>query len=529
MRVAIYARYSSDLQNPRSAEDQVHLCRGYMVRNWPEAPPPLVFKDEALSGRRLQARLGLSSLLREVDQGKVECILVESLDRVSRNLRDTVGIFDNLNEQGTRLISVNEGEIDFLQMGIRGTIGTVYVEDMIKKVRRGQNAKAAGGLFPGGLAYGYKVVRDKLDQAGRPVVGERAIDPEQAKIIRLIFREFAAGLTARAVASRLNNMGVPSARGGSWSAGSVLSILENHIYRGMLVFNRKTKIQGRRGPRYRDNPPEEWVWHERPDLRIVSEPLWARVQMSRAIPSPRAYYTRKRSVEGFGELIRCGLCGSHTVLADRQRMVCSAAKHFKKCTNYRAVTERDVLQKILEVVEFRSKGITNWSVLIDEANSAETDEVLQVRADLETIEAEAARWLSAIREGVRHQVAVERLVELERQAAALKPKAALERVITLRNDPGKILDCGLAMLQKFAYVSKSDRPWLKEVLPLLVARVESVPLLESPRGSRLVVEFKPNGWVPFLKAVEDIWMPPTGEVRGRGSPLSRVSNTTPKP
>ena len=74
------------------------------------------------------------------------------------------------------------------------------------------------------------------------VTGERAIDPDQAEVVRRIFREYADGFSLKVIARRLNADRIPTQRGGSWSPGTLLGsikerrgVLHNRLYIGNLI------------------------------------------------------------------------------------------------------------------------------------------------------------------------------------------------------------------------------------------------------------------------------------------------------
>ena len=79
-------------------------------------------------------------------------------------------------------------------IGIRGLVSSLFLSDLGAKVRRGHAGRVREGKFPGAVTYGYRTVE------GKP--GEREINPEQAKVVRRIFTEYAAGRSPRAIASR---------------------------------------------------------------------------------------------------------------------------------------------------------------------------------------------------------------------------------------------------------------------------------------------------------------------------------------
>jgi DNA invertase Pin-like site-specific DNA recombinase len=94
MRVAIYARFSSDLQDVRSITDQVAAARDHAIRQgWRVVAE---FSDAAISGASLHNRPGLLDLLVAAQAQQFDAVLTESIDRLSRDLEDIAGLHKRL-------------------------------------------------------------------------------------------------------------------------------------------------------------------------------------------------------------------------------------------------------------------------------------------------------------------------------------------------------------------------------------------------------------------------------------------------
>lgn len=79
MRSAIYARFSTDLQNERSIDDQIALCRDYAEREGLQIVA--TYDDRARSGSSILGRDGLLKLMDDAKSGQFEIVIVEALDR----------------------------------------------------------------------------------------------------------------------------------------------------------------------------------------------------------------------------------------------------------------------------------------------------------------------------------------------------------------------------------------------------------------------------------------------------------------
>src|SRR5438105_6433654 len=192
MRVALYARYSTDQQRAASIADQQRTCREFAARQgWTIVAD---YTDAAISGASLM-RPGFQSLMRAAQTAAFDMVLAASLDRFSRDQEDTAGLFKRLTFAGVRIITVSEGEIGHLHVGLKGTMNALYLHDLAEKTRRGLRGRVEAERSGGGLSYGYRVVR-VLE--GQPR-GDRVIHPEQAAIVQRIFRAFVAGVSPKAI------------------------------------------------------------------------------------------------------------------------------------------------------------------------------------------------------------------------------------------------------------------------------------------------------------------------------------------
>src|SRR5215472_1621023 len=127
MRAAIYARYSSDLQRDASIEDQVRLCKSRIQREgWSLSA---AYTDRAQSGAS-RLRPGYQSLLEDALKGRFDLVLTEALDRLSRDQEDTAALYKQLTFAGVKLVTLAEGEITELHVGLKGTMNALFLKDL---------------------------------------------------------------------------------------------------------------------------------------------------------------------------------------------------------------------------------------------------------------------------------------------------------------------------------------------------------------------------------------------------------------
>ena len=357
MRVAIYARYSSDRQSERSIDDQVRLCSSSVEQRegWQVVD---IFPDYALSGAT-RDRPGLNALLSRISEFDV--VLAEALDRISRDQEDVAAIWKRIAFGGCRLVTVSEGEIGELQIGFTGTMSAVFLKNLGDKTRRGQVGRVAAGRIPGGLAYGYETDA-RISADGQVERGRRRIVPEQADVLRRIFAWRADGRSLTWIVRQLNGAGVPGPTGGVWRVTALCGnrkrrngILHNELYAGRIVFNRQRFIRDplTRKRVSRPNPQSEWKIQEVSELRIVDEATWDAVAAIEHAPEIVAGVRRKPTKRLLSGLISCGVCGGTFTVVGAERWGCSTARSSGTCTNSRTISTAQLEYRVLDALRNR--------------------------------------------------------------------------------------------------------------------------------------------------------------------------------
>ena len=115
-RIAIYARYSSDMQSDASIEDQIRLCKERAVSTGGTVIQ--CYTDHATSGASLM-RPGIQMLMQDAASGKFDVVYSEALDRISRDQEDIAAVFKRLSFAGISIFTLSEGDISQLHIGLR--------------------------------------------------------------------------------------------------------------------------------------------------------------------------------------------------------------------------------------------------------------------------------------------------------------------------------------------------------------------------------------------------------------------------
>jgi len=241
IRAVVYARYSSELQSDTSLDDQVRLCRNVVERHgWTCLH---AYTDRAMSGAS-PLRPGYQRLLEDARADQFDIVIAEALDRLTRDQADTATLYKQLTFLGIKIITISEGEITELHVGLKGTMNALFLKDLAHKTRRGLRGRIEVGRSGGGLCYGYDVISE-TSAGGKPNAGARRINKSQAEVVWRVFQSFALGRSPRRIAFDLNRAGIPGPNGTGWGASTIngnaargTGILNNELYVGRLIWNR---------------------------------------------------------------------------------------------------------------------------------------------------------------------------------------------------------------------------------------------------------------------------------------------------
>lgn len=461
LRIAIYARYSSDKQNDASVDDQIRRCREHVAARGGSADPRLVFEDRAESGSSLARGGGIEALLGLARARAIDCIVVEDISRLTRNLADGSALYREFAFLGVRVIAVADG-LDTREAGahlpfnVKLLMSDFFLHDLRDKTRRGLVGRAHAGLVTGLLPYGYRSEPDPASSGKRVV-----IDDERAAIVRRIFGEAAAGRTQAEIARRLNADGIAAPRGNGtrkrqgWVLTGVRAILLNEKYLGIWKFNERefVKVPGTKRRVSRKRPERDVITKELPHLRIVSDETWALVQQRFADNRARYRVAERKPRSSFGRagkpssyllsgLLVCGVCGAPMTLhgggEGRRYYRCDDNAKRGTCDNALSVREAVARECILtglrdtllssDAVAYVRKRIAEKLGEIARSGSAQER---QLRDRLGGVEARMERLAEALASGVGGvEIVAAKLRDEDAKAKALRAELAAAEAVS---------------------------------------------------------------------------------------------------
>lgn len=189
--------------------------------------------DKGYSGKNTD-RPQLNKMMKDIENGKIDCVIVYRLDRFSRNITDFYNMYEVMKEHKCEFVSVSESfdtstPMGRAMMGILVTFAQMERENIQQRVkdnyyyRIAQDGRWAGGPSP----YGYKNAKTP---DGKPTLAE---DKEQIEVVKLIFKLYSEEVTVSLgkLAKILRERGIKNAKGGdAWDSSMISKILQNTVY-----------------------------------------------------------------------------------------------------------------------------------------------------------------------------------------------------------------------------------------------------------------------------------------------------------
>ena len=331
LKVAAYCRVSTDQEEQENSYEAQIGYYTEKIKNNAEWTLAGIFADEGITGTQARKRPEFMKMIRLCRQRKIDMILTKSLSRFARNTVDSLKYIRDLKALGIAIVfekeNINTIETDTeMMLTIMSCFAQAESESISKNVSWGIRQSFKNGNVPMQYArlLGYRKGAD----------GNAEIVPEEAEIVKEIFRQYLDGSSMEQIADRLNKKGLTTKGSGSPYRKIVIQrILTNEKYTGDALLQ-KTYVTDCITRKTRKNNGELPMYlvknHHEP---IISHADFNRVQEEMARRSAKRSIADKLTKTGQGkysakyalsELLICGECGSH------YRRVTWTAKGFKE-------------------------------------------------------------------------------------------------------------------------------------------------------------------------------------------------------
>lgn len=434
-RVVTYARFSSTNQNESSIIAQQRAMDKYIQDN--NYLLVKSYSDEAMTGTNTK-RPGFQQMMLDASERTFDILLVHKLDRLSRDVLDTLLIKDELNQYEIKIESVIESydetpEGEMFQM-LQMSMNQYYSRNLAREVMKGlsENAhlcKHNGGIPP----LGYKV---------NPETKQYEIDENEAVIVKIIFQKFIEGYTYKELADYLNLMDYRTKTGSKFShKSSFYDILINRKYTGEFVYNRTQRKKKQTKRSHRKAKDESEIIRIKGGMpAIIDEESFDKVQEILKQRARTKGSLKAKTTYLLSGIIICDRCGSSFHGNGRKGGRNSELYYSYRCSKRKALLNEEkcsckelnrdwidqfVLNQLFTFV-LNPINIETFTQAVEQAKnqkeSKQTKELPAKKKQLSTVEKQLEKLIDILsgQEMVNMESLVKRIQELEQQKSQLK-------------------------------------------------------------------------------------------------------------
>jgi len=404
MKAAIYVRVSTDEQAKEgysigAQQDRITKfieSQGWIISDF--------YIDDGYSAKDLN-RPEIQRLIRDAKSGKFNVVVFYKLDRLVRSVRDlhellqlfedhkiairsTTEIFDTTTAIGKLFITI----VAAIAEWERETIAERVIENMTKKATMGERN---GGKAP----FGYDIVDGKL-----------AINENEAKMVKEIFRMYLNGSGLREIVLKFNHLDK-----GPKDIRNISRLLDNPVYRGALRWNK--------------NSERDEIIHEGTHPAIVSSDTFEKVQKLRKVRTLEG--KKATSPYVFSGVLRCARCGGalsgwYRKEKNTKNYICVSKKNKRTC-DLPIISERSLTNTFLQMVSSDDPSqflslVQNMDIDARQEFEDHTETIKNIEKELSSIKTRRRNWLLALGNGTISQENYKEMTEEDNKLEAILKK-----------------------------------------------------------------------------------------------------------
>ncbi len=316
-RVAAYCRVSTDSEEQLTSYKAQKAYYTQIISENQDWELAGIYADQGISGTSLKKRKEFNRMITACKRGRIDMILTKSLSRFARNTVDCLETVRMLKAQGIRVIFEKEN-IDTLTESSEFLI-TMYSsfaqaesESISKNVTWGKQKSMKSGhvAFPYKIVLGYR----------RGADGKPEIVPEEAEIIRRIYKRYLDGCSLTQIKQELEAEQIPTASGiKNWSVQAIQNILTNEKYIGDVLLQKTYTTDCITKTKKKNNGELPMYYIENNHPAIIPKDVFSQVreEMTRRASKRKVMQKTGRTEQGkysykyaLSELLVCGECGT---------------------------------------------------------------------------------------------------------------------------------------------------------------------------------------------------------------------------
>jgi site-specific DNA recombinase len=527
MKAAIYARKSTD-DNERHEENksvarQVDRARAFAAaRGWTVSDEH-IYVDDGISGAEFRNRPALLRMLNHLHDFDV--VVMSELSRLGREMTHTNTMLGQIRATGVRVwFYLTNEELKLDSATEKFMVSAVAFAAELEREKASQRSrdallrKAERGFNTGGRVYGYEnvaIFATSVNGAQVKSHTDYKINTGEAEVVRAIFCMYADGHGMKSIARTLNGdpaygelaatyfSGVtpepPRKGSGSWAPSTVREMLYRKRYLGRVPFGEYRKVL-RAGSRLREKQ-ETHLLIERPDLRILNDNLWERVQ--KRLRGTRESYLAATRGELHGRpspertsryllsgLMRCDDCGGAMVTTSasvgsgstrrREPHYLCSYRHNRGstvCDNTRRARLDEVDERVLTAIEQVALTPDAVSYVVQKvvervmlAQRSSPSQSTKIETERQRLERELNRFVSLIAQGKVPDRILQEIAIREKRINELKTEQELLQTSKLtRLDAARIRELAIARAADLRTTLYGNVPQARQTLQQLLA------------------------------------------------------------
>ena len=307
VRVAVYARVSTDQEiQLHSLEEQMKAFRAKIAQH-PGWMLVDVYADEGISGTSVKKRKEFLRMMEDCEAGKVDYIMAKSISRFARNTVECLSYVRRLQSIGVQLYFEKEGldtatSVSELILTVMAAFAQEESRSISENLKWGIRKRFESGESRWTKTYGYRKTKD----------GEIVIEPDEAAIVRMIFKMYQYGIPMTDILDELTFIQAPSARGKqTWNKTALKYLLENEKYIGDMRLQKWVSVDHISHRSVRNDSTVIPVYNVRNHhVPIIDRHTYQQVQRIMELKSPHGEYSR---YPYFDTNIVCPLCGKKMI------------------------------------------------------------------------------------------------------------------------------------------------------------------------------------------------------------------------
>lgn len=307
LRVAAYARVSTGSDEQLISLDAQKNHYEVLIRSHKDWEFAGLYFDEGISGTKMAKRDGLLALLDDCEKGKIDYIIVKSISRFSRNTVDNIETVRRLCDMGIYIFfekeNIDTGKMEGeLLLSILSSLAESESRSISDNETWSIRRRFMNGTFKISYPpYGY----DYID-------GEMVVNEKQSEVVKWIFGQVLSGNSTAEIARKLNEEGVATRRGGSWTSTTINGMIRNEKYTGDVIFQKSYSDE--RFTRHRNNGErDQYFVADHHEAIISHEDYDAANAILDRNGAEKGIYADSRKYQNrycFSGKIICGNCGA---------------------------------------------------------------------------------------------------------------------------------------------------------------------------------------------------------------------------